>query len=70
MTATLVKAARDIFPHDRLADKYYVVACAGYDALAADAGKKALLTDGVARLDDDAASKFKAANYMALNWEA
>ena len=68
--ATLVKAARDIFPHDHLADKYYVAACAAYDALAADAGTKAMLMDGVARLDEDAAAKFKAANYLALNWEA
>ena len=70
VTATLVKAARDIFPHDHLADKYYVAACAGYEALAADAGKKALLTEGVARLDEDAKSKFQAANYLAVNWEA
>ncbi len=70
VAATLVKVARDIFPHDHLADKYYVAACASYDALAADAGKKALLADGVARLDEDAASKFKAASYMTLNWEA
>ena len=70
VAATLVKVARDIFPHDHLADKYYVAACASYDALAADPAKKALLTDGVARLDDDAAAKFKAADYMTLNWEA
>ena len=68
--ATLQKLARDIFPHDRLADKYYATAVAGYDALAADAGKKAMLKDGVARLDADAAAKFGAANYMAVNWEA
>ena len=67
--ATLVKLSRDIFPHDHLSDKYYVAACAGYDALAADAGKKALLTNGVADLDRAAAAKFKAANYMALDWE-
>lgn len=70
VTATLVKAARDIFPHDMLADKYYVAACAGYEALATDAAKKTLLTDGVARLDADAKDRFGVANYMAVNWEA
>lgn len=68
--ATLVKMARDVFPHDHLADKYYVVACSGYDALAADPAKKAMLSGGVARLDEDAASRFQAANYLAVNWEA
>jgi len=68
--ATLVKMARDIFPHDNLADKYYVVACTGYDTLAADAGKKAMISEGIARLDEDAAAKCKEANYLAVNWEA
>jgi secreted PhoX family phosphatase len=68
--ATLVKVARDLFPHDNLADKFYITACAGYDALAADAGKKKLLTDGVAELDKAATAKFKEANYLAVNWEA
>jgi hypothetical protein len=68
--ATLVLAARDIFPHDHLADKYYVVAVAGYDGIAGgDPAKKALIEDGVARLDADAAARFQAASYLALNWE-
>lgn len=70
VAATLVKTARDLFPHDHLADSYYVTACAGYDTLAADPAKKALLTDGVAQLDAAAKAKFKADSYMALNWEA
>ncbi len=70
VTATLVKAARDIFPHDHLADSYYVTACAGYDALASDAGKKNLLTDGVTQLDQAAKTKFDAANYLAVLSEA
>ena len=32
--ATLARMARDIYPHDRLADVYYVKAVAGYDAKA------------------------------------
>lgn len=70
VTATLVKAARDIFPHDYLADKYYVTACGGYDALAADAAKKTMIVEGVARLDADAHDRFGVANYLAVNWEA
>lgn len=69
-TATLVKVARDIFPHDYLADKYYVAACAGYDTLAADAGKKKLITEGIARLDADAKNNLGAETYLAVNWEA
>ena len=34
--ATLARMARDIYPHDRLADVYYVTAVAGYDAKAGD----------------------------------
>lgn len=69
--ATLAQTARDIFPHDHLADKYYIVAVSGYDGLAgADPKMKAMMEDGVARLNADAASRFKAANYMAINWEA
>jgi hypothetical protein len=70
VAATLVKAARDIFPHDHLADSYYMTACSGYDALAADAGKRALLTDGVEQLDQAARTKFKATNYLAVLREA
>ena len=32
---TLIKMARDIYPHDRLADRFYAVAMKGYDAKAA-----------------------------------
>lgn len=50
--ATLLRMARDIFPHDQLADKYYQQAILPYDAQAAkDAALKALLADGVAELN-------------------
>lgn len=69
--ATLAQTARDIFPHDHLADKFYIVAISGYDGLAAaDPKMKSMLDDGVAQLDAEAASRFKAANYLAMNWEA
>ena len=29
--ATLVQMARDIYPHDKVADEFYVVAVKGYD---------------------------------------
>lgn len=53
--ATLLRMARDIFPHDKLADKYYQHAIVPYDAQAAkDPALKALLSDGVARLNQRA----------------
>ena len=66
---TLAQTARDIFPHDHIVDKYYIVAVSGYDGLAADPKMKAMLEEGVARLDADAAAKYKVANYLAVNWE-
>lgn len=56
---TLVRMARDIFPHDKLAEKFYVHAELPYDALAAkDAQLKALLVDGVATLDARARKRY------------
>jgi hypothetical protein len=66
--ATLVKAARDIFPHDNLADTYYVVAVSGYDAAAAKDDARAMIEGGVARLDADAKDRFGQA-YLDLPWE-
>ncbi len=69
--ATLAKAARDIFPHDHVADRFYIAAVTPYDAAAAkDPAKKAMWETGAARLDAEAADRFKAANYLAVNWEA
>src|SRR6266478_7901825 len=49
---TLVKVARDIYPHDFLVDSYYITAIKPWDAKAAkDPATKALLEDGVRRLD-------------------
>lgn len=66
--ATLVKVARDIFPHDHLADTYYVVAVSSYDAAAAHADTKAMIEGGVLRLDADANDRFGHA-YLDLPWE-
>lgn len=52
---TLVRMAHDIFPHDKLPDRYYLHAEAPYDAAAAkDPALHALLRDGVAALDASA----------------
>jgi hypothetical protein len=67
--ATLVLVARDIYPHDHLADTYYVAAVGGYDMMAAkDTDLKALIEGGVARLDGDATDRFSL-TYIELPWE-
>ena len=67
---TMVKLARDIYPHDRLADKYYALAVKGYDAKAGkDEAMKKMLEDGVASLDA-AAKKAHGTSYAATGWEA
>jgi hypothetical protein len=49
---TLIKMARDIYPHARLQDRFYAVAIKGIDENAAkDAKLKELLETGVADLD-------------------
>jgi hypothetical protein len=67
---TLVLMARDIYPHDRLADRYYATALKGYDeAAGGDEELKKLIESGVAALDDTA----KAAHgtpYAETAWEA
>lgn len=56
---TLVRMARDIFPHDKLADEFYAAAVAGYDEKApADSELKALVLNGIARLDQEATSRY------------
>ena len=62
---TLLLMARDIFPHDRLADRYYVVACKGYD----DEATKDLVEDGITTLDSLASAKH-GTGYAGIGWEA
>ena len=67
---TLVKMARDVYPHDMLGDVYYITAIKPWDKKAAgDAGIRSMLTEGVARLDGDARDRFKVA-YVDVPWEA
>jgi len=68
--ATLIQMARDIYPHDRVADKHYAIAVKGHDEKAAgDDAFKAMIEDGVATLDTLARAG-GAASYVATGWEA
>jgi hypothetical protein len=66
---TLVKMARDIYPHDFLGDSYYITAIKPWDGKAAkDPAVKSLISDGVARLDQDANDRHKVP-YAKVPWE-
>lgn len=55
---TLLRMARDIYPHDKLADRYYLQALGGHEKAAAqDAGLKQLIREGVAELNASAKSR-------------
>jgi len=62
--ATLLQMARDIYPHDRVGDEYYVVAIKGYD----NAEKVSVVNDGIANLNTRA-QEMKGAKYLDLGWE-
>src|ERR1044072_81506 len=52
---TLVKGARDIYPHAFLGDSYYVTAVKPWDGKAAkDPAVKSLINNGITRLDQAA----------------
>jgi len=67
---TLVKVARDIYPHDFLGDSYYITAIKPWDGKAAkDPAVKSMIDDGVTRLDQDASDHHKVP-YAKVQWEA
>lgn len=67
---TLIQMARDIYPHDRLADKHYAEALKGYDDSAGeDAGLKTTLEFGVEMLNGLAKGKH-GRDYIDVGWEA
>jgi hypothetical protein len=67
--ATLVKLARDIYPHDKLGDQHYGKVMEGLDAAAKDdPAAKALLEEGVAALNS-AAIGMKYASYNGVTDE-
>lgn len=63
--ATLIQMARDIYPHDRVGDEYYVVAVKGYDTAEAAPG----IEEGIAALNAAAVAAGHA-SYLAVGWEA
>ena len=66
---TLVKVARDIYPHDFLVDSYYITAIKPWDGKAAkDAAVKSLISDGVTQLDKAANDRHKVP-YAQVPWE-
>ena len=61
--ATLLQMARDIYPHDQVADQFYAVAVKGYDT----AEKKDLVTAGIAEVNA-AAKALGHADYLSIGW--
>ncbi|MBM3603750.1 MAG: Twin-arginine translocation pathway signal [Alphaproteobacteria bacterium] len=62
--ATLLQMARDIYPHDRIGDRFYAIAIKGYDA----PEQREMVTQGVAALDA-AARDAGFGSYLAAGWE-
>lgn len=62
--ATLIQMARDIYPHDQVADQFYAVAVKGYDTAEAADGIEA----GVAMVNE-AAKTLGYARYLDIGWE-
>ena len=63
---TLILLARDIYPHDRIADRFYAIAVKGHDEKAGkDAAHKTLIEGGIAALNKAAGAK----GYLGLGWE-
>ena len=62
--ATLIQMARDIYPHDKIADEFYAAAVKGYDT--ADA--KAEIENGISALNA-AAEGLGNAGYLDTGWE-
>ena len=62
--ASLVQMARDIYPHDKVGDEFYVIAVKGYDT----PDMADMVTNGIAALDAKA-QELKGANYLDLGWE-
>lgn len=62
--ATLIQMARDIYPHDHVADEFYAIAVKGYDTADAATDMEA----GIAALDAAARGKGHT-SYLAMGWE-
>jgi hypothetical protein len=63
---TLILVARDIYPHDRVADRFYAIAMKSYDEKAAtDPAAKAQIESFIAGLDAAAGN----GGYAGVGWE-
>jgi len=62
--AALVRMARDIYPHDQVADEYYVVAMHGYDS----ADMAEMVEAGIAALNALAQGR-GFTSYLDIGWE-
>ncbi|SDU06499.1 Twin-arginine translocation pathway signal [Stappia sp. ES.058] len=62
--ATLIQMARDIYPHDHVADEYYAAAVKGYDS----AELAPIVEGGIAVLDAAARGKGHS-GYLGAGWE-
>ena len=62
--ATLIQMARDIYPHDHVADSFYAAAVKGYDA----EDKAEMVEAGIVALNE-AASAAGAGSYLDMGWE-
>ncbi len=62
---TIIQASRDIYPHDRLADKYYAIACKPFD----NADLKDDIEKGIDILNSFAQAAFKR-DYKDIGWES
>lgn len=68
--ATLVKMARDIYPHDKIADSFYITAAKPWDTKAGvDAAFKTMLTEGVQAVDLDSKNRY-GTDYLNTAWES
>jgi len=66
---TLVKVARDIYPHDMLGDVYYITAVKPWnDKAGADPATKVLIEEGISQLNSDAQDRHKV-GYCDVAWE-
>ena len=67
--ATLIQMARDIYPHDFLADKYYAKVIQGYDSAAGkDKALKSMISKECKKINSAAKKKYKN-NYRMINRE-
>ncbi|PTW63391.1 hypothetical protein C8N35_1011444 [Breoghania corrubedonensis] len=64
--ATLIQMARDIYPHDRIADRFYAIAVKDHDKKAAEnESHRDLIEGGIGDLDARAGT----GGYRGLGWE-